>query len=114
MARGGRMAVALGPRVGVALLGNWFHHTSSNTTLHRRRGTGAGRAGDPLPSLADAGLGKTGTSALAVEDGKVHSHSSLRSEMSSIGRHIRCDGPLGAALGAQAGLNSEGLVTSGS
>src|SRR5215211_7037045 len=57
MARGGRLAVGPGPRVGVARLGNWFHHmVESHTMLHRRRETAAGRAGDPLPSLADAGL----------------------------------------------------------
>src|SRR5919109_5554534 len=48
--RGGRLAVGPGPRVGVALLDGWFHHTvESHTMLHRRRGTAAGRAGDPLP-----------------------------------------------------------------
>src|SRR5215213_11865113 len=57
MARGGRLAVGPGLRVGVARLGNWFHHmVESHTMLHRRRETAAGRAGDPLPSLADAGL----------------------------------------------------------
>jgi hypothetical protein len=67
MARGGRLAVGPGPRVGVALLGNWFHHmVESHSMLHRRRGTAAGRVGDPLPSLAAAGLGSDALSASVV------------------------------------------------
>ena len=46
-----------GPRVGVALLGNWFHHMVENHAMfHERRGTAAGRAGDPLPPSPMPGL----------------------------------------------------------